>query len=169
MSSERFCLRIDGCVGEERTHFEEILPPSFVDLPEGDECVVCSPITVCGSVYRTEDFLFFEAKVDTAIQMPCSTCTELFTYPIHIDSWKIQEQASLIKEGFWDLTEQLREAIVVEFPFIAKCGNEVCKNFDTIKPYLKTAEMEDDALRTHRPFQSLLCDFEIDVKSGPQC
>jgi uncharacterized metal-binding protein YceD (DUF177 family) len=156
----RFRIRIDGCVGEEPVFLEEILAPSLVDLPEGDECSVLSPIQVRGNIYKTDDWVILEAEVDTSIQMPCSTCNEPFEYSIHIDSWKVQENISSIKEGFWDLTEQLREAIVLEFPFLAVCGNGSCTNVDRIRPYLKSDVKKDSAIVTHRPFEKLLQGLE---------
>ena len=156
----RFCIRVDGCVGEEESFLEESFAPSLVDLPDGDECLVHSPIKVRGNVYKANDWVILEASVDTSILMPCSTCNELFEYPIHIDSWRVQENLSSIKEGFWDLTEQLREVIVLEFPHLAMCGKSACKNFDKVKPYLKSDIEKDSGLVTHRPFEELLQGFE---------
>ena len=144
-------IRIDGSQ-EGETLFEEQLDPDFLDLPEGDELVPSSKVTVRGTACRAGEWVVVKGEVETAMELPCAMCNERTVFAVGPFVWKADVPVADVKEGRLDLTEALREAVLLEVPYFVKCGGKVCRNEQTIRQYLAPNETDE----RHQPFQSLL-------------
>jgi uncharacterized metal-binding protein YceD (DUF177 family) len=150
-------IRVEGSTDGEETLFEERLDPDFLDLPEGDELVPSSKVEVRGTAYRAGEWIVVEGRVETSMSLPCATCNEQTVFPIGPFVWKIDVLATNVKNGMLDLTEELREAILLEVPHLVKCGGEVCRNESTVRQYLVSDEHRtDENDERYQPFRSLL-------------
>ena len=151
------CIRIEGSTDGEESLFEERLAPDFLDLPQGDELVPSSEVDVRGKAYRTGEWVVVEGEVEMNMSLPCAMCNEQTVFPVGPFAWKIDVPATEAKNGMLDLTEALREAILLEAPYLVKCGGEVCRNEKTVRQYLVSDEHRtDENEERHQPFRSLL-------------
>lgn len=152
-------LRVTVRSDEKEIALEEILSPQILDLDPRDECKAQDPIYVHGKVSHIDSWVILEARVQTSITVQCAICNEDFAYEIDIPMWKIEEELKGNTEAIIDFTTQLREAVILEFPFYARCGRSRCKQMDSMKKYIKQKKEQEVPLY-HRPFESLLSDFE---------
>ena len=151
------CIRIDGSADGEPTLFEEQLDPAFLDLLKGDELVPSSEVQVRGTAYRTGEWVVVEGEVETTMSMPCAMCNEQTVFSVGPLSWKADSPVTDVKNGMLDLTETLREAVLLEVPYVVKCGGKVCRNEQTVRQYLVSDEHRiDESDEGNQPFRSLL-------------
>ena len=149
-------VRVDGASGSGEVVFEERLPPSFLDLPPDDEVSAASEIVVSGKAYRASEWIVVEGRVKTSFRLPCAICNEMCEYAVDIRSWEQNIPAKDVVDGVIDLSEPLREAVLIEIPFFAKCGGGTCRNIDDVKRFFRSEEAPEEREETHQPFLSLL-------------
>ena len=148
-------VRIEGSGDKEGTPFEERLEPVFLDLRENDELTAPEEVCVCGTAYRSDEWVVVEGKVETKMELPCSMCNERTVVPIGPFVWKAELPASDVKGGEIDLTEALREAVLLEVPYVVKCGGKECRSDQSIRQYLAPEATKENEER-HQPFRTLL-------------
>ena len=148
-------IRVDGSADGEGTLFDERLDPAFLDLPEGDELTSSSEVHVHGTAYQTGEWVVIEGSVETTMSLPCAMCNERTVFSVGPFVWKIDIPATDVKNGMVDLTEALREAVLIEVPYLVKCGGEVCRNDSAVRQYLASDKTDEDE-ELHQPFRSLL-------------
>ncbi len=136
--------------------FEERLPPSFLDLPPDDELSAVSDIEVSGRAYQASEWVLVEGQVKASLRLPCSMCNEMCDVSVALTPWEASVSAEAIKEGIVDLSDELREAILIEVPFFVRCGGDVCRHIDDIKQYLAISGPDDQEDETYQPFRALL-------------
>lgn len=51
---------------------------------ENDEVVGLEPVVVEGNVKNEDDYVIFQAKVNTTLQLTCSRCLEAFSYTVDL-------------------------------------------------------------------------------------
>jgi uncharacterized metal-binding protein YceD (DUF177 family) len=151
-------IRIDTSSDDGETVFEEQLSSDFLDLKENDELVAESDIKVLGKVYRASEWVMVEAYVSTTIGMPCAMCNERCSFGIDQMFWEQSVPLSSVRDGVVDLSESLREAILLEIPLFTKCGGDVCRNIDEVRTFLRSEDRAkgDEGEEKNQPFLSLL-------------
>ena len=155
--SQGLCIRIEGSTDGEETLFDEQLESDFFDLPTGDELLPSSPVEVRGTAYRTGEWVVVKGEVKTSMSLPCAMCNEQTVFPVGPFAWETDIPVTEVKNGMLDLTEALREAILLEVPYLVKCGGEVCRNESSVRKYLVSEEHKtDEDGERHQPFRSLL-------------
>lgn len=147
-------VRIDG----EETLFEETLSPVFLELPPSDDLVPVSDVDVQGRVYKADEWVVVEGSVEASLSLPCATCNDRTEFRVSISPWELNLPVHEVKHGVLDLTGALREAILLEVPFVIKCGGEECRNRESVSRYLVSEEggHSDDGEERNQPFRSLL-------------
>lgn len=149
-------VRIDGSSADSEAVFEERLPPAFLDLHPDDELSAASDIVVSGRAYRASEWIMIEGHVSVTMRLPCATCNEPSDFFIHLMSWEHSIAASSVKDGVLDVSEALREAILIEVPFFIRCGGDVCRNATEVSTYLTSEVSAEDGEERYQPFLSLL-------------
>ena len=151
-------VRVDGSHIDGEVEFEERLPPEFLDLPQGDELSAASDILVSGRAYRASEWIMIQADVTVSMCLPCSMCNDMCTFSIELTSWEQSLPASSMKDGMIDLSEVLREAILLEVPFFVRCCGDTCRNDDEFRKYCMSENKisADDVEERNQPFLSLL-------------
>ena len=151
-------IRIDESPDGDEVLFEESLPPEFFDLPKDDELSPTSNVEVCGRAYHASEWIMVEATVKVAMSLPCSMCNERTVFPIELSPWKQNFSEELVRDGMLDVSEALREAILLEVPLFIKCGGDSCRNINVIRQFLAPTDRVsgDDSEERNQPFLSLL-------------
>jgi uncharacterized metal-binding protein YceD (DUF177 family) len=151
-------VRIDGSHSDCEVEFEERLPPKFLDLPHGDELSLVSDILVSGKAYRASEWIMIQANVTVSMHLPCSVCNEMCAFSVELMPWKRSVPASSVKDGMIDVSELLREDILLEVPFFVRCHGDTCRNADEFRKYYVSEDKipADDGEERNQPFLSLL-------------
>ena len=149
------CIPIDRCLEGEQLFIDEEVDSQFLDLSDKDEIVPVSPVRISAKIYRAQEWLIVSAHISAQIRLSCSTCNDEFIFNIDLPSFFHQEQLDEIKDGFWDMSETIREAILIEVPFLGYCDGSSCKNIKQIKQYFREQTEVQDA-NSYQPFRDLL-------------
>lgn len=106
--------------------FTEAVSTGLINLPAGRE------VMVTGSVESVGDGVLVDARVETVMDAQCSRCLvdfslpvdvefqELFVYPEQAQDYA-DEDVSFIHDDAVDLTETVRDAIIIDQPLIPLC------------------------------------------------
>lgn len=146
------CIPVDRCLAGDQLLIDEEVDPSFLELSEKDEIATDTPVRICGKVYHAQEWLIVNASITAQLRLPCSTCNEPFHIHIDLPSFSHQEPVDSIQGGFWDMGAVVREAILLEVPFFARCGGSTCTHMEEIQRYFRDPEKETDG---HQPFRDL--------------
>ena len=147
MLSSQLLVRV-----EDGYSFQETLDPSFLDLTGDNEIAPCSNVFVSGQVDLADGWVILQSKIETSLLVSCATCAETFPMSIQIQSWKHQVNERENRNGWIDVTQMLRDEILLEVPLFIVCGGSACTNRESIGQYLVTREKEEK----NQPFLSLL-------------
>ena len=111
------------------------LDPSFLELQETDEAKACSSIVVEGPACLVDGFICLSVEATGSFRMACALCNEPFEYKVKVPI-RHQEPTDTMKQGKWNFTEVVREAILLELPFFPQCGGKECLHREEIQKYL---------------------------------
>lgn len=88
---------------------------------DDDEVLATGPLSFDLHVQRFEGELFIRGKISAPFQFRCVRCLEMFDYVVELvdysTSIEIEQQLVI------DLTDALREEIVLEFPAYPRCSD----------------------------------------------
>lgn len=133
------------------------VPSSFLDL--GDRELVCtSPITLKGEAYLASDHLIIKLDIKTSFMMPCLVCNEMTHIDVHVPDFTHAEPLSSIPGSIFDISDLIREDILVQLPQFIECNGGSCPEREEIKKYLKQKKEEGkskEAAQVHFPFSNL--------------
>ncbi len=150
-------IYVEQLRGGKTQHLSESISPEFLGVQEA-ELAFHSPVVIEGEAYLAQDDLVIQVDVQTAAQIPCRVCNELFSYEISIQKLMHIEPITDLKRGYFDISEVLREAILLEIPVIAECHNGHCPARKDMEGYLKQSVEEDQAEEGYHPFEGLSLD-----------
>lgn len=152
---ESLKIYIDRLKGGQAQKIEETLSPDFLELDEED-LVFDDPIVLNGEVYIANEHLIIHLNISTSAYLPCSICNDAVHAPIAIKNLYLTHPLSEIQSAVLDLTDEVRESILLQTPLFAECNNGKCPERDNIKKFLKPEqnipEVRDDS---HFPFADL--------------
>jgi uncharacterized metal-binding protein YceD (DUF177 family) len=154
--SQGLQIRIDSSQNEGEVLFEEIISRTLLDLHNDDELSPLSDIFVSGKAYRTQEWIMIEAQVKVSMCLPCSMCNEPSSFFIELLPWEESVEVSSVKDGMVDLSQELRDAILLEAPLCIRCGGDACRNIDEFRKYLAPENRTADSEEKNQPFLSLL-------------
>jgi len=138
-------------ISNTEVHIEKMLNPTFLQLSEKDDLTATKPIYLKGMIYPVDQWICIQAEIHATLQLPCATCNEPVSIDISLPKWTHQEERDSINHTCWDLSQPLREAILVEVPFLAYCGNRTCHNRKEIEKFLHKTSQQNG----HQPFANL--------------
>ena len=99
--------------------FSGELPAGVFDLPEEDSARAGSPLAYELKARKGIDLLSVTGSISATFQMECGRCLARFPYQVLIEDYELEiplENQSLI-----DLTEELREDILLLLPNFPRC------------------------------------------------
>jgi uncharacterized protein len=100
---------------------EDVVEPAALDLAD-ETIVLCQPVQVRVRVSKRVDTVSVEALISTALSLDCARClkkyTTLLKKTVHL-TYEIKPTDMNI-----DLDKDLREEIILDFPFKALCKDD---------------------------------------------
>jgi uncharacterized metal-binding protein YceD (DUF177 family) len=142
--------------GQTHEH-DENCTPDFLDVNE-NFLKFEENIHITGSSYLADDHLITQLTIHTAAAIPCSICNEPVRIPIAIKNLYLSTPIADIKGAIYDLTDEIRESILLQVPQFAECGQGRCPQRPHIEQFLeKKLKVEKKAApdSTHFPFSNL--------------
>jgi len=135
-------------VEEDELHLEGQLPVAELDIDARDEMVLATqPLDYDLEVQRMESGLLVQGRLYLPLECKCVRCLKPFQYGLEIESYSALlplegDEAVTIVNDCVDLTGQVREDILLEFPQHPLCDQE-CKGL--LKAGVRTPEDESSA------------------------
>ena len=116
---KKFLIELEH-LPEEGKFFEDELDSEIFGIDD-EELISTGPLSFSLKVQRFEGELFVQGKISAPFQFRCVRCLDMFDFVI------VNEQFSTSIEidgrSAVDLTEVLREEIVIDFPAYPKCAD----------------------------------------------
>jgi uncharacterized metal-binding protein YceD (DUF177 family) len=142
--------------GQTHKH-EEDCPPDFLGVSE-NFLKFEENIHITGSTYLADDHLITQLNIHTAAVIPCSICNEPVRIPIAIKDLYLSTPIADIKGAIHDLSDEIRESILLQVPQFAECSQGRCPQRAHIEQFLGKKlkeEKKTDPDSTHFPFSGL--------------
>lgn len=153
MSTQPLVLFLDQLLPDEEMSVSWTLDPSFLDFSPNDEVQPSRSVLVQGVCSLVDGVALLNLRMRAFFSVRCALCNEPFEYEVCLDRWTHQELVENIKKKRWDVSEKVREAIVVEIPFFPQCGGNKCLHREEIQKYLHVPAPEKEEEKSS-PFQS---------------
>lgn len=134
-------------------HIKLELDPSFMMVQE-KELKFETPIYIEGEAYLAENDLVIKISISTIAKIICSICNKLSPYPIEIKDLTHIVSLDEIKGHIFDLPPFIREAILLEVPFVVECSNGKCPERSQIQKFLADPKKKQTD-EGYRPFKDL--------------
>lgn len=129
------------------------LEPSFMKVQE-KELKFDKPIHIEGEAYLAENDLIIKISITTEAKMMCSICNKLSPYTIDIKDLTHVVPIDEIKGHIFELPPFIREAILLEVPFVVECSNGKCPERSQIQKFLADPKKKQTD-EGYRPFKDL--------------
>jgi len=97
------------------------LPPSFFELPENDSVKAETPLTYELSFIRDDKDIIVTGSLDATFSLECGRCLERFQMQVNLPDY--QAEVPIEKETTMDLTDLVREDILLTLPNFPRCEN----------------------------------------------
>jgi len=153
MNTNALILYLDHLQPDEEMAVSYTIDPAFLDFNPKDEVQPSRPVVVEGTCSLVDDFVILNLLVKAFFSVHCAHCNEQFEYEVCIDHFAHQELLENIEQKKWNLSEIVREAIVLELPFFPQCGGKKCLHIDELRKYFHVQTQEKDEGNSS-PFQS---------------
>lgn len=95
------------------------VPESFFGLPETDTARAESPLSYDLLVIRDGEDLVVTGSLDAEFSLECGRCLERFRQRVDLPDY--QAEVTIEKEGTIDLTDLIREDILLTLPNFPRC------------------------------------------------
>jgi len=112
-------------IPEQGMRFEGAEPPEVLALETSAEFHSVGPLNYDLYVQLVDDMLIVRGSVSAEMKGCCARCTQIFSTTV-TDSGFLRDYSDLQGVEEVDVTEDLREAIVLNLPRFSLC-NETCK------------------------------------------
>lgn len=152
MLTDTLKIYVDRLRDGEKDKIDATVAPDFMDVQD-DGIKFIEPIHVKGEFYLAEHEFVMHLDVSTKGQLPCRVCNRDVTVEISIkDAYQVVK-VSDIKGAVFDLSDTLREMILLEVPSYAECNQGACKERKDIASYMKSEKKEQT--EGQNPFANL--------------
>ncbi len=95
------------------------LPPAFFGLTKDDPTRPTGPLTFDLHAQRDDDNLILSGQLHAPFQFDCVRCLQPFDFEVALDSYAVE--IPIENEQIIDLTESLREDILLALPSYPRC------------------------------------------------
>lgn len=112
------------------------LPAAELDIETRDEAItLAQPLDYDLEVQKLDDSLLVQGSLQLPLECQCVRCLKPFQYRVRLESWACHlalqgEDKVAVTNDYVDLTPQVREDILLEFPRHPVCGSE-CRGVPT--------------------------------------
>ena len=151
---DRFLIYVDRLRSGSTEDVKLTLSPSFLDVDE-DDLKFKSPVTVSGKAYLTEDHLILHLDIETMASMPCKRCNQMKDVPLKIKGYYHTVPLEEIRDHLFDMSETLRDDILLEVPAFYSCKEGECQDLEYTKKYFKSDSKSGNGGESYHPFADL--------------
>ena len=152
---EKMKIYIDRLRGSQTLEIDETLSPDFLDIHE-TELSFKDPVHLHIEAYLANDHLILHVNVDTSAYLPCSICNTSVHTPIIIKNICLTKPLAEIEGAIFDMTEEVRETILLQTPLFTECHNGKCPDREVINKFIRPHEnKQSSADVVHFPFADL--------------
>eukprot|EP01031_Cornospumella_fuschlensis_P006564 gene6564-8164_t len=106
-------------IPEEGKHIAGTLPASFFQLPESEALKAASPMNYELTILRDGKDIIVTGQLGATFELQCGRCLD--TFPLAVDLAEYQAEIPIEKETTMDLTELIREDILLALPNFPRC------------------------------------------------
>lgn len=108
-------------------------------LLESDEkeLLFKDPVELKILALKTEEELILTFNGSTLVYMPCKICCEMTQIPLQVTDTAFSIPLEEVKGTFFNYTDYVREAFLLELPLTIECHNNECPERKTLSKYLK--------------------------------
>jgi hypothetical protein len=145
-------INVDLLRHQDYFSIDEIVSPDFLNISE-KELITNYPVYIKGKAYLSVDYLVINFSAKTFFQMPCRICNELILNPLQEEKGCITINLQEIKNSIYDLSEEIREALLIKLPYFVECEG-LCAERKHIEKYLKSPPKHLE--ESYLPFQNIL-------------
>lgn len=140
-------LMIDlACLPEEGRGFSGELPPEIFDLPEGDARAV-GPLEYDVWAQRFGSELLLTGSLVAPFEFTCVRTLHPFIQTIRLEAAAVSIE--ITHEGMIDVTEAMREEVLINFPVDPRCEEgDVPQQCEIDSRYLSVDKLTEDELPT---------------------
>lgn len=150
-----FKILIDRLKGGQTHKIEELADPAFLG-PDEAELKFKSKVEAKGEAYLTDDHLIIHLKSATTVSMPCAVCNKMIDVDLKLDNFYHAEPIEEIRGAVFDLSEALREALLIELPRTVECNGGKCLERSTLEAYMRSQDRD----RPNYPFANMNKDLK---------
>ena len=150
---ENLKIYIDRLKGGQTQKLDESLPPDFLEIDEED-LLFEDPVSLQGETYLADEHLIIHLNIETTAYLPCSICNDAVQTPIAVKNIYLTVPLSDIKGAIFDISEEVRESILLQTPLFTECNQGKCPERENIKKFLKPGEESSHNI-IHFPFLDL--------------
>lgn len=134
---------------------DESFDPDFLEIHE-KELAFQDPVAVKGEAYLADQELILKfASISARALLPCSICNQEVAYPIEIRDFIMAKPLAEIKSHVFDFRQELREAILLEVPFIVECHDGACPERKNLSRYMTSPDKRSSDEEGWQPFKDL--------------
>jgi uncharacterized metal-binding protein YceD (DUF177 family) len=152
---EKLKIYIDRLKNSQTLEIDETLPPDFLEIDE-EELTFEEPVRLHGEAYLANDHLVLHLNIETSAYLPCSICNDSVHTPIAIKNIYLTEPLEEIKGSIFDMTEEVRETVLLQTPLFTECHNGKCPDREVLNKFLKPGENDKPGTdNVHFPFSDL--------------
>lgn len=145
-----FKILIDRLKGGQTHKIEELADPAILG-PDEPELKFKSKVFAKGEAYLTDDHLIVHLKTATTVAMPCAICNHLIDIELKVDNFYHAEPIEEIRGAIFDISEALRQSLLLELPRTVECKGGNCPDRSTLAAYMRP--QKDD--RPNFPFADM--------------
>ena len=145
-------IYIDRLNNGQTLKIEEKLSPNFLEIDE-DDLSFEDPVHLNGEAYLSNEHLVIHLNLSTAAYLPCSICNVPVQIPIALKNIYLTQPLDEIKGAIYDMTNEIRESILLQAPPFTECNNGKCPERENVKKFLKSQQGNNTT--AHFPFSDL--------------
>ncbi|MGC1878166.1 MAG: hypothetical protein WA347_02500 [Rhabdochlamydiaceae bacterium] len=150
---ENLKIYIDRLKGTQTLKIEETLSPDFLEVDEED-LLFDEAILIKGEAYVADEHLVIHLNIETTACLPCSICNHPIQVPVALKNIYLTKTLTEIAGAIYDITDEVRESILIQTPLFAECNGGKCPEREHLKQFLKPEQTTGDDI-VHFPFADL--------------
>lgn len=147
-------IYIDRLQGGRIQKIDETLSSDFLQIDEEDLLFEGS-IRLQAESYLANEHLIIHLNIHTTASLPCNICNDPVQIPIVIKNITLSEPLAEIKGATFDMTDEVRESILLQVPLFTECDQGQCPEREHLKQFLKPQQQSPTDGIIHFPFAHL--------------
>jgi uncharacterized metal-binding protein YceD (DUF177 family) len=151
---EKFKIYIDRLKDGHTEEIDITVLPTFIEVKE-EALSFPNEVSISGQAYLTDEHLITNLNIETSALLSCSICNNPVQILVTIHNHSLAEPLEEICSPIYDLTNEIREAILLEIPQFVECNKGNCPERVIIKKYLSDPSQTNSSNPSHFPFADL--------------